>query len=99
MIFEVADLRVKDELTTEFESALAHLAQRFSSLPAYLAHELQRSLEGNRYLLLLALGNERDKPAFLEAFAPVAAVLETFLEAPLRLESFKRVLLSGPGNG
>ncbi|MER3553675.1 MAG: hypothetical protein C4331_04840 [Meiothermus sp.] len=74
------------------------MSQRFATLSHYIAHELQRSLETNRYTLFLVLENERDKGKFVAEFSALGTGLEPFLETPPTFESFKRAFLSETGN-
>ncbi|HEY9672148.1 MAG TPA: antibiotic biosynthesis monooxygenase [Waterburya sp.] len=54
MILEVAILKVKPGIAAEFEAAFATASSIISSMPGYIAHELQRCLEvENQYILLV----------------------------------------------
>lgn len=54
MILEVAPVTVKANQTAEFEAAFKQAQQIISSMPGYIAHELQRCIERpNEYVLLV----------------------------------------------
>ena len=54
MILEVAILDVRGGLEREFEAAFAQASPMIASMPGYISHQLQRSVEAsNRYLLLV----------------------------------------------
>jgi heme-degrading monooxygenase HmoA len=54
MILEVAILNVRVSLEREFEAAFAQASAIIASMPGYVSHQLQRSIETtNRYVLLV----------------------------------------------
>ena len=54
MILEIAQLQVKPEQSTEFETAFSIAQAIISSMPGYLGHELQKCIEhANHYVLLV----------------------------------------------
>jgi heme-degrading monooxygenase HmoA len=54
MILEVAVLKIKPEMSQEFEIAFAEASQIISSMKGYVSHDLQKCLEiDNQYLLLV----------------------------------------------
>jgi len=54
LILEVAILDVKPGLTSEFESAFRSAERVISSVPGYISHDLERSVEHpDRYVLLV----------------------------------------------
>jgi len=66
MILEVARLDVKQGQEAEFESAFDEAQKIISSMPGYIDHQLQRSIETqNRYILLV---NWETLEAHMEGF-------------------------------
>ncbi|MGB7441419.1 MAG: antibiotic biosynthesis monooxygenase [Coleofasciculaceae cyanobacterium] len=54
MILETAILNIKSGMSNEFEIAFQKAANIISSMPGYISHDLQKSLEvSDRYLLLV----------------------------------------------
>ena len=54
MVLEVAILDIKPGMRQDFELAFARAQDIISSMPGYIAHELQHCVENaNRYLLLV----------------------------------------------
>jgi heme-degrading monooxygenase HmoA len=93
MIFEVATFSVSSEARVEFEQRFETCAESFNSIPRFISHELMRSLETNSYRLFVVLGNDRDKPEFLNAFSSLIEPLAEFI-LPLEFEAFKRAHLA-----
>lgn len=53
MILEIAQLQVRDGQQDAFETAFAEAQRIISTMPGYLAHELQRCLEQPGHYMLL----------------------------------------------
>ncbi|MGL6344648.1 MAG: antibiotic biosynthesis monooxygenase family protein [Waterburya sp.] len=54
MILEVAILKVKPDMSQEFEIAFQEAASIIASMPGYISHDLQQCVEvKNQYLLLV----------------------------------------------
>ena len=53
MIFEVAPLQVRSGMESEFELTFLTAQKIISSIPGYLAHELQRCVERQGHYILL----------------------------------------------
>jgi len=54
MILEVAPLQIRKGMEKEFETAFLHAQKIISSMPGYIAHELQRCIERQgQYVLLV----------------------------------------------
>ncbi|HEY9767257.1 MAG TPA: antibiotic biosynthesis monooxygenase [Coleofasciculaceae cyanobacterium] len=54
MILEVAILKIKPQLSQEFEIAFVEASSIITSIPGYISHDLQKCLEvKNQYLLLV----------------------------------------------
>jgi heme-degrading monooxygenase HmoA len=61
MILEVAILNIRAGRSQEFEVAFAEAETIISSMPGYIAHELQRCVEvGDKYVLLVRWRSVRD---------------------------------------
>jgi heme-degrading monooxygenase HmoA len=92
MIFEVATFSVSSDARVEFEQRFETCAKSFTSIPGFISHELMRSLESDSYRLFVVLGNDRDKPEFLNEFSSLIEPLSEFV-TPLEFEAFKRAQL------
>jgi heme-degrading monooxygenase HmoA len=54
MILEIANLNIRTNQTTEFETAFRIAQKIIASMPGYISHELQRCIEHkNQYVLLV----------------------------------------------
>jgi heme-degrading monooxygenase HmoA len=54
MILEVAILKIKSELASEFEPAFLKASPIITAMPGYISHELQRCIETEyQYILLV----------------------------------------------
>jgi heme-degrading monooxygenase HmoA len=92
MIFEVTTFSVSADARVEFEQRFETCAESFNTIPGFISHELMRSLETDSYRLFVVLGNERNRPEFLNAFSSLIEPLDEFV-APLEFEAFKRAQL------
>jgi heme-degrading monooxygenase HmoA len=92
MIFEVATFSVASDARVDFEQRFETCAESFNSIPGFISHGLMCSLETDSYRLFVVLGNDRDKPAFLNAFSSLIEPLSEFI-SPLEFEAFKRAQL------
>jgi heme-degrading monooxygenase HmoA len=92
MIFEVATFNISTNSRADFEQRFETCAESFNSIPGFISHELMRSLETDLYRLFVVLGNDRDKPEFLNAFSRLIKPLAECV-SPLEFEAFKRAQL------
>ena len=95
MILEVANLKIKQEEMSNFETAFPKAAQIISSIPGYISHELQRCVETKgRYVLLVRWASiEAHKVNFQQSpkFQEWRALMGGFNAERPAAEHFERV--------
>lgn len=96
MILEVAILKVKPGIATEFEAAFARASLIISAMPGYIGHELQRCLEvEDQYLLLVRWAKLEDHTiGFRQSpeYQKWRQMLHHFYESFPTVEHYKRIV-------
>ena len=98
MILEVALLNIRPGLAGEFEAAFRQASPIIRSVPGYISHDLERSLEtANRYTLLVRWETVeahtvgfRGSPQFVEWLK----LLHHFYDPPPAIEHYQQVDLT-----
>lgn len=95
MILELAILDVKQGQELEFEKAFGKAQQIISSMPGYISHELQKSIEKTgRYLLLVnweTLEDHTEGFRLSEEYQEWRALLHHFYEPFPEVEHYEPV--------
>jgi heme-degrading monooxygenase HmoA len=100
MVLEAVTLHIRPGQSSDFESAFAQAQPIIASMPGYLSHELQRSLEvKDQYLLLVRWRTLEDHTQGFRNhpdFALWKRLLHHFYDPPPAIGHYERVAGSVP---
>lgn len=99
MILEVAILKVKPEITAEFEAAFVKASSIISSMSGYINHELQQCLEvENQYILLVRWEQLEDHTVGFrqsQEYQKWCQMLHHFYEPFPTVEHYQKIVSNG----